>query len=113
MASDKIRKLVFIRVDGGSNSSSSAAPRKAVVPLVEGSDFDQFLGRVRRRLGLPEGTSIELLDTATGTVSSMERLIEVSSSSSGRDGFFFPVSEFVCSSPMCMKPFSHRVLFSL
>ena len=74
MSNDRIVKLVFIRIDSG----NTGAPRKAVVPLVEGSDFAQFLGRVRRRLGLPDGTSLELLDAATGSVNSIERLIEVS-----------------------------------
>jgi len=46
--SEGIVKLVFLRVDGDSG------PRKAVVPLVEGSDFEQFLARVRRRLGVPD-----------------------------------------------------------
>ena len=66
--SDKIVKLVFLR---------SGESRKAVVPLVEGCDFEQFLQRVRRRLGVPEDIKPTLSDAATGTVDSIDRLLEV------------------------------------
>jgi hypothetical protein len=63
---DRIIKLVFLRVDS----------RKCVVPLVEGCDFQQFLHRVRRRLGLPDDALVELSD-ASGPVDSIDRLLEV------------------------------------
>ena len=44
MADEPIVKLVFLR-----QQAAQAGSRKAVVPLVEGADFDQFLSRVRRR----------------------------------------------------------------
>ena len=65
--SDKIVKLVFLRVD----------QRKAVVPLVEGSDYEQFLQRVRRRLGVADNVTPTLTDAATGVVDSIDRLLEV------------------------------------
>ena len=62
--SDRIVKLVFLRLN----------ERKCVVPLVEGCDFEQFLHRVRRRLGLPDHAAPTLADVATGTVDSIDRL---------------------------------------
>lgn len=72
---DRIVKLVFLRV----SSDASGASRKAVVPLVEGCDYDMFISRVWRRLGLAEGTAIRLADPATGEVDSIDRLLEVRS----------------------------------
>ena len=66
-ASDRIVKLVFMR----------SHERKCVVPLVEGCDFDMFVSRVRRRLGLPDTTAVTLHDAATGAVDSIDRLLEV------------------------------------
>ena len=66
-ASDRIVKLVFLR----------CSERKCVVPLVEGCDFDMFIGRVRRRLGLQDATPVTLHDAATGAVDSIDRLLEV------------------------------------
>ena len=71
-ADSKIVKLVFIRVSDGSGSS-----RKAVVPLVEGCDYDMFVARVKRRLGVPDAGPITLSDAATGPVDSIDRLLEV------------------------------------
>jgi hypothetical protein len=65
--SDRIVKLVFLRCH----------ERKCVVPLVEGCDFDMFVSRVRRRLGLPDATAVTLHDAATGAVDSIDRLLEV------------------------------------
>lgn len=70
-AAEAIIKLVFLRVAAGSTS------RKAVVPLVEGSDFEQFLVRVRKRLGLPDGAQLSLSDAAVGPVDSIDKLLEV------------------------------------
>ena len=47
-----ILKLVFLQ--------EAATGRKAVVPLVEGVDWDGFLRRVRTRLGLPEGHAVQV-----------------------------------------------------
>lgn len=47
------------------------------VPLVEGVSFDQFTMRVRRRLGLPDGSRITLTDAASGVVDTIDRLLEV------------------------------------
>ena len=69
-SSDRIIKLVFIRVDG------TESARKAVVPLVEGCDFDQFMARVRRRIGLSSTATVRLNDI-TGPVDSIDRLLEV------------------------------------
>uniref|UniRef100_A0A7S2D2V9 Uncharacterized protein n=1 Tax=Haptolina brevifila TaxID=156173 RepID=A0A7S2D2V9_9EUKA len=69
--SDRIIKLVFIRVAGDKQA------RKACVPLVEGCDFEQFLQRVRRRLNLPDDAEPLLSDEATGVVDSIDRLLEV------------------------------------
>ena len=69
--SDRIVKLVFLRVTSGPEGT-----RKAVVPLVEGCDFEQFLQRVRRRLGLPDHVTPTLADAA-GAVDSIDRLLEV------------------------------------
>ena len=71
-ADSRIVKLVFIRVCDGSGSS-----RKAVVPLVEGCDYDMFVARVRRRLGVPDAGTVTLSDAATGSVDSIDRLLEV------------------------------------
>ena len=71
---DKIVKLVFIRIDG------QEGPRKTVVPLVEGCDFDQFLSRLRRRLGIREDVAVSLNDAASGPVDSIDRLLEVDES---------------------------------
>lgn len=68
--SDRIVKLVFIRVEGADGA------RKAVVPLVEGCDFETFLVRVRRRLQLPENTELWISDPATGPVDTIDRLLE-------------------------------------
>ena len=69
--SDRIIKLVFIRVSGVEGA------RKAVVPLVEGCDFGQFLMRVRRRLGLSDDAPVALSDPTSGPVDSIDRLLEV------------------------------------
>jgi hypothetical protein len=67
----QVIKLVFLRVP-------SAGSRKAVVPLVEGSDFEQFLCRVRSRLGQPDHARLTLCDTdGIGAVSSIDTLLEV------------------------------------
>ena len=71
---DKIVKLVFIRIDG------QEGPRKTVVPLVEGCDFDQFLSRLRRRLGIRDDVAVSLNDAASGPVDSIDRLLEVDES---------------------------------
>ena len=47
-----ILKLVFLQ--------EAATGRKAVVPLVEGVDWEGFLCRVRSRLGLPEGHTVQV-----------------------------------------------------
>jgi hypothetical protein len=52
-------------------------PPKAVVPLVEGCDFEQFLGRVRRRIGLPDHLLLYLSDAASEKVDTIDRLLEV------------------------------------
>lgn len=70
--SDRIIKLVFLRVE-----SAGQPARKAVVPLVEGCDFHQFQQRVRRRLGLPEEAEPVLSDMETGVVDSVDRLLEI------------------------------------
>ena len=70
--SDRIVKLVFIRAAG-----PEGPQRKAVVPLVEGCDFEQFLGRVRRRIGLPDHLLLYLSDAASEKVDTIDRLLEV------------------------------------
>uniref|UniRef100_A0A7S0LRU7 Uncharacterized protein n=1 Tax=Coccolithus braarudii TaxID=221442 RepID=A0A7S0LRU7_9EUKA len=71
-----IAKLVFLR-----ELSGGALGRKAVVPLVEGADFEQFLARVRGRLALPESHAIVLReDDDIQVVDSIERLLEVDES---------------------------------
>ena len=67
-------KLVFIRIDGQEGA------RKTVVPLVEGCDFDQFLSRVRCRLGIRDDVAVSLNDAASGSVDSIDRLLEVDES---------------------------------
>lgn len=47
------------------------------VPLVEGVAFEQFVCRVRRRLGLPDQAQVTLRDAATGAIDSIDRLLEV------------------------------------
>ena len=73
-----IIKLVFLREGAG----TPQAGRKAVVPLVEGCDFDQFIVRVRARLGLPAGHALVLRDDEQVAVDTIERLLEVVPASS-------------------------------
>lgn len=83
MASDEsIIKLVFLREAVGSRASATpSTTRKAVVPLVEGADFEQFLSRVRRRFQLAEGGSVRLQADDGSAVDSIEGLLEVDESS--------------------------------
>ena len=77
MADGTILKLVFLR----DASRERATPtRKAVVPLLDGVDFDLFVVRVRRRLGLPDGLDVTLCDEAGGRVTSIDALLEVDES---------------------------------
>ena len=77
MTDGTILKLVFLR----DASRQQATPtRKAVVPLMEGVDFDLFVVRVRRRLGLPDGLELALCDEAGGRVTSIDALLEVDES---------------------------------
>ena len=97
-AHDRIVKLVFIRIQGVQGA------RKTVVPLVEGCDFGQFIARVRRRLTLPEGTSIALADPASGPVDSIDRLLEIDESAtllvdSTMSRPTSPLASPVCSTP--------------
>ena len=72
-ADDPVAKLVFLReVVGGKPG------RKAVVPLLEGVDFEAFLARVRSRLLLPANHAVSLREEDGQTrVDSIERLLEV------------------------------------
>mmetsp|Transcript_20204 Transcript_20204/g.39253 ORF Transcript_20204/g.39253 Transcript_20204/m.39253 type:complete len:187 (-) Transcript_20204:659-1219(-) len=70
-----IAKLVFLREKSGGRMG-----RKAVVPLLEGADFEQFLARVRSRLGLQESQLICLREEDMQEVDSIERLLEVDES---------------------------------
>jgi hypothetical protein len=101
--SDRIIKLVFIRAKG------SDAARKAVVPLVEGCAFDQFLVRVRRRLGASDSAQVSLSDAATGPVDSIDRLLEVDEGNT-LDVDVVCASPFVgsCSTPGSCTPSSLR-----
>jgi len=76
-ANESIIKLVFLR----EMLADGQAGRKAVVPLVEGADFDHFLSRVRGRLALPADHPVSLLDEDHQVVESIERLLEVDESS--------------------------------
>jgi len=67
-----ILKLVFLQEAG--------TGRKAVVPLVEGVQWDGFLSRVRARLGLPPGHLVQLRDEAANTIDSMDKLLEADES---------------------------------
>ena len=67
---ERIIKLVWIR-------NPSGAARKVLVPLVEGNDYETFVGRARRRLGVPEASDIKLKDPATGLVDSITHLLEM------------------------------------
>ena len=51
------------------------------VPLVEGSDFGQFISRVRRRLNLPDSGTVTLHSDDGKPVDSIESLLEVDESS--------------------------------
>ena len=77
--SEAILKLVFLRdVPRGGNTP---ARRKAVVPLTEGIDFENFIARVRLRLGLPDGLEICLRDEHEHThITSIDGLLEVDES---------------------------------
>ena len=76
MADEPIVKLVFLR-----QQAAQAGSRKAVVPLVEGADFDQFLLRVRRRLNIPSDATATLRDVDGLVVDSIDRLLELDESS--------------------------------
>lgn len=47
------------------------------MPLVEGVAFEQFVMRVRRRLGLPDAARVTLQEATTGVVDTIDRLLEV------------------------------------
>mmetsp|Transcript_1218 Transcript_1218/g.3750 ORF Transcript_1218/g.3750 Transcript_1218/m.3750 type:complete len:189 (-) Transcript_1218:327-893(-) len=74
-----ILKLVFLQ--------EAATGRKAVVPLVEGVDWDGFLRRVRTRLGLPEGHAVQLHDPGHEAVDSIDKLLEIDESTTLRISF--------------------------
>ena len=76
MADEPIVKLVFLR-----QQAAQAGSRKAVVPLVEGADLDQFLSRVRRRLNIPSDATATLRDVDGLVVDSIDRLLELDESS--------------------------------
>jgi len=76
---DGIIKLVFLQ--------EANTGRKCVVPLVEGVEWDAFLARVRVRLGLPVGHTVQLRDDAHQPIDSMDKLLEADESSTLRISF--------------------------
>ena len=93
--SDRIIKLVFLRVD----------ERKCVVPLVEGCDFQQFMQRVRRRIGLGDDAAVTLSDT-TGPVDSIDRLLEIDEGSTLT--VQAPSAPSLVVRPVCATPASNQ-----
>lgn len=96
MADGRIVKLVFLMVE---SADGRAPPRKAVVPLVEGCDFENFLHRLRRRLGVADTVTPTISDTATGAVDSIDRLLEVDEGTTLHVQVPFVPQEYALSSP--------------